>query len=62
MEGLVALEAVDIEVAGLGGVVRQMEGDTPVETDNEETEVVTDAETGTESLLTEEVAQFEVAW
>ena len=43
VEGLVALEAVDIEVAGLGGVVRQVEGDTPVETDNEEAEVVADA-------------------
>ena len=43
VEGLVALEAVDIEVAGLGGVVGQVEGEAPVETDNEETEVVADA-------------------
>ena len=62
VEGLVALEAVDIEIAGLSGVVRQVEGETPVETDNEETEVVADAKTCAEGLLTEEVAQFEVAW
>jgi len=61
VEGLVAAEAVDVEVAGTAGVVGQVEADAPVETDDEEVEVVAEPDAGTQCELAEEVLQPEVA-
>lgn len=61
MEGLVAAEAVDVEVAGTAGVVGQVEADAPVETDDEEVEVVAQSDAGAQCELAEEVLQPEVA-
>ena len=61
MEGLVAAEAIDIEVSGTAGFVGQVKADAPVETDDEEVEVVADADAGADGELAEEILQTEVA-
>ena len=58
---MATLETLDVIEAGLACIVWQVEGNTPIETDNEEAEVVADAKTCAEGLLTEEVAQLKVA-
>ena len=44
MEGLIVLKAVDIVETALARVVRQMEADAPVETQDKEVQVVADAD------------------
>ena len=61
MEGLVAAEAIDIEVSGTAGFVGQVKADAPVETDDEEVEVVADADAGADGELAEEILQTERA-
>lgn len=48
-----------VVVAGLAGVVGGMDTHTDIEADNDEVEVVTEAETGAESEFTSEVAEAE---
>ena len=61
MEGLVLLESIGIEEARLACFVRHVETDSPVETDDEEIEVVTDTNTCADSHLAEEILQTEAS-
>ena len=61
VEGVAALEMGNIIEARLFGFVRQVEGDTPVETEHKEVEVVTKAETCAYSHLTEQVLCLETS-
>ena len=55
MEGVGILEAVDVEVARLAGVVGDVEGHTPVETDDEESQVIAQADTSTDGNVVKEL-------
>ena len=54
MECVGSLEAGDVEVAGLPCVVGEVKGDAPVETDDEEAEVVAQADTCAQNEIVEE--------
>ena len=54
MEAKIIFELADVKVGGNACVVGNMDADTEVETQDEEVEVVTDAETCTDSKVFEE--------
>ena len=54
------LEAGDVEIARLPGVVREVEGDAPVETDDEEAEVVSQADARAQRQIVEEFGELEL--
>ena len=54
------LETGDVEVARLASVVGEVEGDAPVETDDEETEVVAQADACTPRQIVEEFGELEL--
>ena len=53
VEGVHVAEALDIEIAGAAGLVGHMETEAPVNADDEELEVVAQAETGAGGKLVE---------
>ena len=55
MEGVATLEMGNIIEARLFGFVRQVEGETPVETEHKEVEIITKAKTCAYSHLTEKI-------
>ena len=57
---MAVLETIDIIEARLGRSIRQVEGYTPVETQDEELEVVAEPQTCTYCHLTEEILPFEL--
>ena len=59
VDGIGFLEAGDVEVARRAGVVGEVEGEAPVETDDEETEVVAQADTRAQGEVVEELGGFE---
>ena len=60
VDGVGFLEAGDVEVAGLPRVVGEVEGDAPVETDDEEAEVVAQADARTQRQIVEEFGELEL--
>ena len=62
MEGMATLEALHIIEARLACIVRHMQCQAPIQANNQEIQVVTDAKTCTYSLLTEEVAELKATW
>ena len=54
VDGVGFLEAGDVEIAGRAGVVWEVEGEAPVETDDEEAEVVAQADTCAQGEVVEE--------
>ena len=59
MDGVGFLEAGDVEVAGRAGVVGEVEGEAPIETDDEESEVVAQADTRAQGEVVEEFGGLE---
>ena len=59
MVGVGVFETGDVEVAWLPGVVGEVEGEAPVEADDEETEVVAQADTCAQGNVIEEFGGFE---
>ena len=62
MQCLIVLETVDVVESALACVVRQVESESPVESDDEEVEVVSYAYTGSDGYLSEEAVEAEDAW
>ena len=60
MECVGTLESGDVEVTGLPRVVWEVESDAPVETDDEKTEVVAQADTRTHGEVVEEFRGLEL--
>lgn len=60
MESLIVLEAVVVEIARLARIERHVQTDTPIETQNEEIEVVTQSDTGVQRQIVEETAKREL--
>ena len=60
MESVHILEAGNVKVARLAGVVGQVEAEAPVGTDDEEVKVVAQADASARGHLAEETLQLEV--
>ena len=57
MEGLIILEAIVVEIARLARIERHVQTDTPVESKDEEIEVVTQSDAGVQRQIVEETAK-----
>ena len=60
MEGLTILETSHIKEAALASLVGHMKGDTPVDTDNQEVEIVAQADTCADGELLEEILHLKL--
>ena len=60
MEGLTILETTHIKEAALASLVGHMKGDTPVDTDNQEVEVVAQTDTSANGKFLEEVLHLKL--
>ena len=61
VECLMALEGVGVEVSRLVGIVRHVQAKSPVEAQDEERQVVANADTGGKSRLLEDVTELEIS-
>ena len=60
IEGKAVFETTNVVITRLACVVRQVESESPVESDDEEVEVVSYASTGSDGYLFEEAVEAEV--
>lgn len=59
MKSHTVLESGDVVVTGFTGVVRHVQGDTPVKTEYQEGEIIADADSGSQGDAVKEMVQTE---